>query len=115
LVRPPDPPSVDVVEVVLDGQGWRRPLPRLPAGAQSTWLSTCSTWGEVVVDVEESVGPGAVVVVVVDGPDGSAVPAAPTLPAVVDVVGPVEFGAVAVGALGCLPVVFVVRAGALGV
>jgi len=53
---------------VVDGQGAARPLPFLPAGVQSTWLSTCSTWpGPAVPEV---VG-GAVLLVT---PAGAGVP-----------------------------------------
>src|SRR5207302_8215072 len=86
------------VDVVVDGHGCRRPLARVPAGAQSTWLSTCSTCpGPPVVEVADG-DAGAVVAVPVvsgdapdpsdgpgasdapdgwDGPDGSDDPAAP--------------------------------------
>ena len=57
--RPPRPPPAGSVVVVLDGQGSLGPLPFLPAGVQSTWLSTSSTWPRgTVVDVVDAVRGG---------------------------------------------------------
>jgi hypothetical protein len=85
VVAPPDAGvGVAVVEVV-DGQGERWPLPRLPVELQSTWLSTCSTPpGPVVVDVVAAVagpeaGPGAGPGPGVVGPAGVVAPPAPAV------------------------------------